>query len=87
MAITSQPSKSVNGLRLGIFVAVSIVAHYLLLAGWLQTTPQYPTASSLSVTVVNHPQDKKRDSETQTVRKKETDKHNSDKKYKINQKL
>lgn len=81
MAIISQPGKSVNGLRLGIFIAISIVVHSLLLAGWLQTTPSYPTASSLSVTVVNQPQDKKQETETRNepVRKKEMVQDSSDK--------
>ncbi len=81
MASISQPSKSVNGLRLGIFIAISIAVHSLLLAGWFQITPSYPMVSSLSVTLINQPQEKNQQSETnnKTVREKEIVQNTSNK--------
>ncbi len=52
MTHTRLPSASINGLRLAVFIAVSVAGHWLILASGTQSTPTYPVAASLSVTLL-----------------------------------
>ena len=52
MTAATRTAGGLSELRLGLFIAVSIAAHCLLLAGWNRDDQRLPPASGLTVTVI-----------------------------------